>query len=216
MSEKELFKKAFIEAEKAEYKDYLDKDIEWQTSSAFDDKMNILLNKNKRVKFSSRRRISSGLVAALIAILIAFAGTMSVSATRAPFVEFVKKVLPHYVEISLSKDSTPPVKTIEKEYTLSVVPQGYKMTSYDKTQYYATTTWTDGDKVIVFDQSILDMVNIIDNEKDYEEFELDGYKAYYYNSNLMWTDGKYWFDLGATNYNKKQLVELAESIKEKN
>lgn len=216
MSNKELFVKAFLEAEKIEYAPFLDDSVEWEVSKDFERKMNALINKNNHIKLSSRRRISRSLIAAVIAILIAFAGTMSVSAARAPFVEFVEKVFSKYIEVTVSKDSTLPVETIETEYTLSDVPNGYKISRYDKNEYSAMTTWSKGDKIIIFDQSVLGFENIIDDEHNYEKFELNGYTAYYFDSSILFTDGEYWFDICATGYDKTQLLELAEKIVEKN
>ena len=65
MSNKELFVKAFLEAEKIEYAPFLDNSVEWEVSKDFERKMNALINKNNHIKLSSRRRISRSLIAAV-------------------------------------------------------------------------------------------------------------------------------------------------------
>ena len=63
MSNKELFVKAFLEAEKIEYAPFIDDSVEWEASKDFERKMNALINKNNHIKLSSRRRISRSLIA---------------------------------------------------------------------------------------------------------------------------------------------------------
>lgn len=221
MSNKELFVKAFLEAEKIEYAPFLDDSVEWEVSKAFERKMNALINKNNHIKLSSRRRISRSLIAALIAVLIAFAGTMSVSATRAPFVEFVEKVFSKYIEVTVSKDSTLPVETIETEYTLSDVPKGYKVSRYDKSDAGVFTVWKNenGDE-IVLSQDILNMSLSIDNEHYLKEVNVNGHKGYLNiyskNATIWWSDGEYSYMINAPNEYKNELVKMAENVKEKN
>ena len=50
MSDKELFVKAFLEAEKIEYAPFLDVSVEWDVSKDFERKMNAVINKNNRIK----------------------------------------------------------------------------------------------------------------------------------------------------------------------
>ena len=66
---------------------------------------------------------------------------MSVTATRTPFIEFIKKVFPQYNEITLSEESTPPVDKIETEYTLTDLPDDFEMTEYQKDDLVVMSKW---------------------------------------------------------------------------
>lgn len=53
--------------------------------------MNKLIRKNNRIQLSTRRAVTKSLIAAIVAIMVLFAGLMSVAATREPIIEFIKK-----------------------------------------------------------------------------------------------------------------------------
>ena len=128
---KELFVKAFMEAERLDNINLPnEEEIDLNFSEKFERSMNKLIKKNDRIKLSTRRRMRKGLLAAIIAIIVLFTGLMSVSATRTPFIEFIKRIFPQFNEITISEESTPPVETIETEYTLSDLPQGYVLDTY--------------------------------------------------------------------------------------
>lgn len=215
---RELFIKAFMEAESYDNsKLKSEEEIDWKFSEKFEKSMNKLIKKNSRIVFSTRQRIKKGLIAAIIAIVVLFTGLMSVSATRAPFVEILKKVFSDHNEISITKESIPPVDSIETEYTLSYIPDGYKLKSYDKGSFSVLTIWSNdkGEDITLY-QSIIDSVINIDTEHGYEELKINGYDAYYNSNNLMWTDGSYWFSMSKTNADKDELLELSKSLTEKN
>lgn len=128
---KELFVKAFMEAERLDSTELPSEDeIQWDFSEKFEKSMQKLIQKNNRINLSVRRNIRKGLLAAIIAILVLFTGLMSVTATRKPIIEFVKKVFSQFNEITLSENSVPPVDMIETEYTLTDLPDGFELDTY--------------------------------------------------------------------------------------
>lgn len=219
---KELFIKAFLEAEKIDNSKLKSEDeIEWDFSEKFEKSMNKLIRKNNHIKLSTRRHIRKGLLAAIVAIIVTFTGLISVSATRTPFIEFVKKIFPQFNEITLSEESTPPVDKIEIEYTLTNLPDGFEITEYQKYELGILTTWinNNGDEV-TFLQNIVDTNFTIDNEHNYKELLINGYTAYYAEDEsgalIRWTDGNYWFTLSVSNNLRNEIIALAENIFEKN
>ena len=218
---KELFVKALMEAERLDHLQLKkEEDIEWAFSKKFETSMNKLIKKNNRIQITTRRKLRMGLLAAVIAVIALLTGLMSVSATRTPFVEFVKKVFSQYNEITLSEESTPPVDTIETEYTLSELPEGYTLDTYQKDEYSVFTVWKNSsNQEIVFSQQLLDSSFTIDNEHNYKEIEINGYTAYYtddeYGGVLVWTDGYYWFTIAVPKDNVEDIMYLQEKISEK-
>lgn len=67
-------------------------EIEWKFSEKFESSMNKLIKKSNHIQMSTRRAVRRDLLAAIIALIVAFTGLMSVSATRESIIEFVKKV----------------------------------------------------------------------------------------------------------------------------
>lgn len=196
-------------------------EIEWDFSEKFENSMNQLIKKNNHIKLSTRRKIRKGLLAAIITVIVAFTGLMSVSATRTPFIEFIKKVFPQFNEVTLSEESTPPVDRIETEYTLTNLPDGFEITEYQKDELVVMSKWENqmGEDIVLF-QEILDSNLSIDTEHSYEEIVINGYSAYLnkyeLNSSLKWTDGYYWFTLSVPNNLHNEVITLAENISEKN
>lgn len=218
----QLLINAFMKAEKLDNQKMKREDeIIWEFSSKFENSMNKLLRKNERIKLSTRRNIRKRLLAAVIAIIILFTGLMSVSATRKPFVEFVKKIFPEFNQISISEESTPVVNTIETVYTLTDIPDEYVLAQYQYDEYSVFTVWRneDGKEIVLF-QNILETGFNVNNEQNYRELRINGYEAYLneyeFNSTLLWTDGIYWFSLNVPNDIKSDIIEIAENISKKN
>lgn len=196
-------------------------EIQWEFSEKFLKSMDKLIRKNNRINFSARRNIRKSLLAAVIAIMVLFTGLMSVSATRTPIIEFVKKIFPQFNEITLSPEATPPVNTIETEYTLTSLPDGYVLDTYKKDEYRVFSVWkNEAGEEIVLTQALLDSNFSIDTEHEYKEIIMNGHEAflnkYEYNSTLTWTDGNYWFTLNVPNNLNDGLTNLAKKISEKN
>lgn len=183
--------------------------------------MKKLIKKNNRIRMSTRLKIRKGLIAAIIAIIVMFTGLMSVSATRTPFIEFIKKVFSQYNQITLSDESTPPVDTIETEYTLTDLPPGYVLDTYQKDEYSVFSIWkNNNNQEIVFSQQLLDSNFTIDNEHNYREIEINGNTAFYAEDEngaaLVWSDGYYWFTIVVPKDNINDIKNLQEKICKKN
>lgn len=220
---KELFIQSLIEVKDKELSKLKSEDeIEWEFSEKFESSMNKLIKKNNHVQLSTRKTVRRGLLVAIIALIVAFTGLMSVSASRESIIEFVKKVFSNRNEITLSGNSTLPVKRIETEYTLSDLPEEYELTTYEKDETGVFSSWRNSsdNSEIVFSQDIL-LVNMsIDNEHNYQEISINGYNAYLnqyeFNTCLTWTDGNYLFTLNIPNSLNIDIIELAKNIVEKN
>lgn len=219
---KSMFIRAFLEAEALDNAKLKSEDeIEWDFSTKFEKSMEKLIKKNNTIKISTRRNIRKGLLAAIVAIIVLFTGLMSVTATRTPFIEFVKKVFSQYNEITLSENSMSPVERIETEYTLTDLPDDFEMTEYQKDDLVVMSKWENqtGEEIVLF-QEILDPNLSIDTEHNFQELNINGFEAYLMiaenNSVLSWTNGYYWFTLNVPNDLQKIIIDLAENISEKN
>ena len=214
---------ALIEAENKEISKLKgEAEIEWEFSEKFENSMNKLIRKNNHIRLSTRRTVRRGLLAAIIALIAVFSGLMSVSATREPIVNFVKRVFSDHNEMTMSWNSVLPVDRIETEYTLYDLPEEYELTTYEKDEIGVFSRWKSSvdNSEIVFSQDIL-LVNMsIDNEHNYRETVVNGYTAYLnqyeFNTSLTWTDGTYLFTLNVPNSLNIDITDLAKNIIEKN
>lgn len=219
---KELFIQSLIEVKDKELSKLKSEDeIEWEFSEKFENSMNKLIKKNNHIQLSTRRTVRKGLLAAIIALIVAFTGLMSVSATRKPFIEFIKKVFPQFNEITLSENSVPPVDMIETEYTLIDLPEGFELETYQKDDCGIFAVWHNSNgEEITFSQDILNLNVSVDTEHGYEELNINGYSAYLINYEknaiLFWSDGKYYFTLNVPIDYKDKIITMSENISEKN
>lgn len=224
-SNKDLFIKAFIEAEEtenAEYLNYEKHDIAF--SQSFEKKMNKLIEKDKRMNIPTRKSVKKIVLTAIVAVTAIVISLLTVSAVRSsdePFFSFVKRIFPIHNDISLSDDSTPPVGKIETEYTLTNLPEGYTLSEYWANEMGVLAIWRNkNNEEIVFSQNLLDSSLTIDNEHDYRECFINGYKAYYtsndYGADLTWTDGSYLFGVSVPASCKDIILDFPENISEKN
>ena len=221
MTNKELFVNAFIEAEKIEYAGYLDKSFfTFEFSPKFEKKMSKLVSKEHLIKFSTRRKISKLLIAAVVAIIVMFTGLMSVSANRRKAIDFIEKIFPKHITVELTDDSIPEYDYLQTEYTLSSVPNGYKLIEYDKSEYSVWSVWkNENDDEIVFSQTVVGGSMSIDNEHNLEYLKINGYKAYFVesenNCTLFWNDSNYSFMIDVPINEKENIIKMAKNIVEK-
>lgn len=219
---KERFIQAFMEAERLDNADLpSENEIQWDFSEKFEKSMDKLIRKNNRIQLSTRRTVAKSLIAAIVAIMVLFAGLMSVAATREPIIEFVKKVFSQFNEITLSENSVVPVDTIETEYTLTRLPEDFKLDTYQKDDCGTFTIWRNRNgEEITFSQDVLNLNVSVDTEHGYKELDINGYPAYliHYEQNtiLFWTDGKYCFTLNVPIRYKDEIITISASICEKN
>ena len=218
---KKMFVKAFTEAERLDNASLPSEDeIQWNFSKKFRQSMDRLIRKNNRIQLSTRRTVTKSLLAAIIVIIVTFIGLMSVSAIREPIIDFVKKVFPQYNEITLNKGSVLPVDTIETEYTLTYLPEGFKLETYQKDDCGIFAVWrNENGEEVTFSQDILNLNVSVDTEHGYEELNINGYPAYfiYYEQNaiLSWSDGEYCFTLNVPINYKDEIITMSENVSEK-
>lgn len=218
---KERFVQAFMEAERLDNADLpSENEIQWDFSEKFEKLMDKLIRKNNRIQLSTRRTVAKSLIAAIVAIIVLFTGLMSVAATREPIIEFVKKVFSQFNEITLSENSVVPVDTIETEYTLTRLPEDFKLDTYQKDDCGTFTIWRNRNgEEITFSQDVLNLNVSVDTEHGYKELDINGYPAYliYYEQNtiLFWSDGKYYFTVNVPANYKDEIISISKSISKK-
>ncbi len=141
-----------------------EEDIEYEFSERFNKKMDKLFKKIERNCTYPTVRISKRIITVIAAVLIIFAGLMSVSAIREPIVNFVLEFFEEHIDFGFSGDVS---QEIENEYSFSEIPNGFdlvtKTSDYDivHSEYKNKNT---GDE-IVFTQTITDGLSLsVDNE----------------------------------------------------
>ncbi len=141
-----------------------DDEIDYEFSEEFEKKMEKLIDSignNKKPRKLNHRKTIAILIAAII---IAFAGAMSVSAIREPIVEFIYKVYDGFTDLLFEGDTTDKLSYI---YSLSEIPEGFVETERlvnDNTNYVRYENTQDNER-ITLTQSLTEDISIsLDNE----------------------------------------------------
>ena len=209
---KKLFVQALIEAENKEISKLKGEDeIEWEFSEKFENSMNKLIRKNNRIRLSTRRTVRRGLLS----------GLMSVSATREPIVNFIMNKFGGTTEIKASESYIPTHKTIENNYIITDIPEGYALYLYEENEHENLTVWKNANgSILEFSQNLLSLTFSIDNKFNCKKLEINGYEAFYYTGEnfacLVWTDGEYWFKVYGTADAEDYIMTAPYHIIEKN
>ena len=146
-----------------------DDEIDYEFSEEFEKKMEKLIDsieKNKKQRKTNHRKAIAILIAAII---IAFAGAMSVGAIREPIVEFIYKIYDGFTDLFFEGDTTDKLSYI---YSLSEIPEGFVETERlvnDSTNYVRYDN-TKKNKRITLTQSPTEDISISwDNENGHIE-----------------------------------------------
>ena len=185
--------------------------------------MNALIQRSKKPKPRYFNTLSKRVAGIAAALLIVFGCSMTVSAVRLPFVEFLSNTYDKYVEIFFdSSDIEKAPSVIETVYTLGYVPEGYEMESKLIERYRANFSWKNKNgNSIEFNQYVLDGTIHIDYEQSdillieengaYIYFkEAYGLKTYYWNNN----EYQFCLQIIDDDISTEDGVELIRSVKE--
>ena len=153
------------------------------------------------------------------AIVVLSASAMSVKAVRKTFFDFVTSVFSDHQVISTdtgSNDGYP--KTIEEEYRISKLPQGFKQQYHNRTETMVDIPYYSSDSRIMFTQFTKDSFEIIftDEAKTEEFADTDGQKYQVviteHEKVYIWDNGRYVFMVSG-DLDKETMLDLCRSVK---
>ena len=153
------------------------------------------------------------------AIVVLSASAMSVKAVRKTFFDFITSVFSDHQVISTdtgSNDGYP--KTIEEEYRISKLPQGFKQQYHNRTETMVDIPYYSSDSRIMFTQFTKDSFEIIftDEAKTEEFADTDGQKYQVviteHEKVYIWDNGRYVFMVSG-DLDKETMLDLCRSVK---
>ncbi len=192
---------------------------EHEFSAKFEKKMKKLVQRREKPYFELIS--TAGRRAACVIVILAAisASVFSVKAVREAVYDFIVKHFADHDEVSAICDDDCP-QTIQDEYYISNLPNGFTETEYGKDSVSLYTVYTaDNDKFIMFEQYVKPSYNVlIDNEHTsldiYTDSDEQTYSIYesYEDHTIIWDNGEYVFEISG-NLNKDEMLELCRSIK---
>jgi len=225
-NDKELFRRLLIQARLEKSQELIDRHPE---KIEFPPKH--LKKMAKIISSSDKVRITRGLsntqrriIAVLIAAVMFIFGGLAVYANREAIVEFVKTVFNGYSTVEYETDSDVP-ETIETEYTMEYVPEGYEKTDEQISLFKVWIQWTNIDETqVIFRQYPLNQ-NKYGTDNEHTEIEehilIADYSVYHvrttYETDIyIWNNGEYSFEISCTAYiSEEEITKMIESVKPK-
>ena len=214
---RELFKKALIEALYSKYEDEI-KDSSDESAICSPVHYNKLRRLGIKVKEQRIGKISKkSFVAILVAAALLLVGCTAY-VYRDKVRDFIETIYEKYIHVTY--DSGKPndsVRNVEKPYTLTYIPEGYELISESKTPIDVYYKWQDDStNIITFRQIILDGTNFkLDAEQGDSEILYCGNYTIYFRKiedsyHYIWNDGEYALTL--TSYVELSHEEISKII----
>ena len=159
----------------------------------------------------------------IVAIVIFSASALSVKAVREAVFKFITNIFSDHnvVEIENDPDISCP-ETIQEEYYISDLPEGFVQSQVDKTDNTLSIVYSCGERHIIFEQHTLSGFKLnIDNEHNiFEEYTDPDGTVYKIATRkditvIIWSIEDYVFSV-ESNLNKDCTLNLCESTKLKN
>ena len=151
-NDKEILDQAFRDAMAAEFKDIPtdDSQIDYTFSEQFESQMSGLCKKEKGRFWRITNTVGKRVAVILVLVLLLFSVVFSVEAIREPIVSFFVRRMDGY---TAHRYEGPYKETIEQEYTLGWLPDGFELSSKTASSMYVYTTFVNKDGAsIVFEQ----------------------------------------------------------------
>ncbi len=152
-----------------------DDEVDYEFSEEFEKKMEKLIDSignNKKPRKTNHRKSIAILIAAIIVI---FAGAMSVGAIREPIVEFIYKVYDGFTDLLFKGDTTDKLAYI---YSLSEIPEDFVETERlvkDNTNYVRYENIKENKRITLTQSPTEDISISWDNENGHiENFTVNG------------------------------------------
>lgn len=171
-------------------------------SKEFEDKVHTINKRRKSLFYKATKTVPRRVAIVLIAAVITFTMTMSISAIRTPILNFVIKTYDSFISIFVEKDEEIKLPTsIEHMYMPKYLPDGFIELSSENYGFNAEAIWMNSASIIMLSQDIIseDSKIVIDNQDADYQTMIDKNEIYYYSKNgfytMYWSDGYYIFTL---------------------
>lgn len=189
-------------------------------SKKHEKKMTKLIKRQRKPYFNLISSAGRRAACIIVAIVIFSASALSVKAVREAVIKFITNAFADHnvVEIENNSDTSYP-ETIQEEYYISDLPEGFVQSKVDKTSASLSTVYSYDKKCIMLDQYTRSAFKLnIDNEHNHFEYYTDTDGIVYKiatskdNTIIIWSNDDYAFMI-TSNLNKDEVLKLCRSTK---
>ena len=166
-NDKEILDQAFRDAMAAEFKDIPtdDSQIDYTFSEQFESQMSGLCKKEKGRFWRITNTVGKRVAVILVLVLLLFSVAFSVEAIREPIVSFFVRRMDGY---TAHRYEGPYKETIEREYTLGWLPDGFELESKRDSVIAVYTSFVNqsGESIVLRQCAGSDIEILLDSEHD--------------------------------------------------
>ena len=219
LSGKEKLKEALRKYELSLQEKYKPEEIEIGYSKRYKRNIERLFSGKTKNHPKFFNTVGKRIAACVAAAVIAFSGTMSISAIREPVIEFFTNMYEKFVEIFFDGENVSGAPTeIETVYTLGYVPDGYELEKKERVGASVKTIFTNGEDNIVLSQYPLTNDLTFDNENsNFQIIAMSDFEVAVIEKNKIrlfyWSNEKYAFNLTVPKeLGNDECIEIIESL----
>lgn len=223
MDDYSILSKAISEVFESQLDDFMnsiDCDCEVEFSGKFERKMDKLIKRRNKPYFKLICTGGRRAACIIIAIIILSVSSLSVGAVREAIHDFIMNIFGNHTTVSVNSDSERDYPTtIEEEYEISNLPDGFELSDYNRDKGTLFSAYFNEDKYIFFEQFVHDSYSgYFDNEHSEIEYYDDESGQEYLIQNtghdycISWDNGNYILQI-ISNLDKNDILSLCESTK---
>ena len=190
-------------------------------SEKFNKKMDRLIKRRSRsyYKFINTAGKRAACIAAVI--IIASLSLLTVRAVRETVYRFLVGIFGDHTEVAVESDMGDHPKTIETEYYLDGLPEGFELVEHSYANRRNFSMFVKGDEFVIFEQHTADQYQFVfDNEhSEYYEVPVDEDIIFFIRYDMkdnsysvIWENEEYVFKVHS-NIDKNEVIELCKSTK---
>ena len=166
----------------AEYFDKV-KTAPYTLSPSFDRQIQRLSRAQQRWTWQFVKTTKRKVATILIALLLLFSLTLSISAAREAIFSFFVRINEKFISFSVSNIISPDEEPngIEEIYTFSYLPEGYQIKTYEQSPAYICSIWERNGKEIILEQTFAPSTDMaLDGQPTFSDVLLiNGSEIYY-------------------------------------
>jgi len=217
--QKRITKKALLIIEQQELKFLKSESENFEPSETYHQNMERLIQQEKQWRNKLIKTKKYKLLTILVAVLLIFSLTFSISAIREPIVEYVVKTYNTYTHLFFKNNGSPSDK-IETKYTLNWIPEDYHLSSSTATASHSQYLWKHENQYISFNQNLLSTTSIHLNteQNHFSTIQLNDQTYYHKHTNnvysFLWINENYIFTLSCSeDIGWENILKILENIK---
>ena len=225
MNEYSIFQKALGEVFESELNEFLagvDLDQPHTFSDKFNRKMDKLIKRREKSYYTLISTAGRRVACIILILVMLSASSLTVKAVRDAVYDFIMRIFGDHTEVIVENDiSNDYPKTIEDEYYISELPEGFELTEENKSKYKYFALYSNGQNYIMFYQYTMGYYNNnYNNERSDFEKSIDSESVDYIfhyaivddSYTIIWKNNLYVFEIHS-NLDRSDIIKLYNSTK---